>query len=214
MIDSAFENEITSLLIKYRGIQSAIDSTRKSIDELSYKIDDLKYDQSVLKMCKPIIDDLINKFSDSLLKKLESLLTVGLKQIFFDRNYSIKIRVVEKRNVKCVEILLDDNGNLIPVKDSNVAGGILVVIASIIQIFYIINLPNVAKAMFLDEQFSQLSKSYIPKFMEFLHNLCDDTGLSIVLITHDPKFMLYSDRTYFAEHGKFTLKDSSDYAGD
>ena len=158
MIDSAFENEITSLLIKYRGIQSAIDSTRKSIDELSSKIDDLKYDQSVLKMCKPIIDDLINKFSDSLLKKLESLLTVGLKQIFFDRNYSIKIRVVEKRNVKCVEILLDDNGNLIPVKDSNVAGGILVVIASIIQIFYIINLPNVAKAMFLDEQFSQLSK--------------------------------------------------------
>ena len=91
MIDSAFENEITSLLIKYRGIQSAIDSTRKSIDELSSKIDDLKYDQSVLKMCKPIIDDLINKFSDSLLKKLESLLTVGLKQIFFDRNYSIKI---------------------------------------------------------------------------------------------------------------------------
>ena len=214
MIDSAFENEITSLLIKYRGIQSAIDSTRKSIDELSYKIDDLKYDQSVLKMCKPIIDDLINKFSDSLLKKLESLLTVGLKQIFFDRNYSIKIRVVEKRNVKCVEILLDDNGNIIPVKDSNVAGGILVVIASIIQIFYIINLPNVAKAMFLDEQFSQLSKSYIPRFMEFLHNLCDDTGLSIVLITHDPKFMLYSDRTYFTEHGKFTLKDSSDYAGD
>ena len=214
MIDSAFENEITSLLIKYRGIQSAIDSTRKSIDELSSKIDDLKYDQSVLKMCKPIIDDLINKFSDSLLKKLESLLTIGLKQIFFDRNYSIKIRVVEKRNVKCVEILLDDNGNLIPVKDSNVAGGILVVIASIIQIFYLINLPNVAKAMFLDEQFSQLSKSYIPKFMEFLHNLCDDTGLSIVLITHDPKFMLYRDRTYFAEHGKFTLKDSSDYAGD
>ena len=68
--------------------------------------------------------------------------------------------------------------------------------------------------MFLDEQFSQLSKTYIPKFMEFLHGLCDDTGLSIVLITHDPKFMEYSDRTYFAEHGRFTLKDSSDYAGD
>lgn len=214
MIDAAFESDITNLLIKYRGIQSSIDSTQKSIDELSFKIDDLQYEQSVLKMCKPIIDDLINKFSDSLLKKLESLLTVGLKQIFFDRNYSIKIRVVEKRNVKCVELLLDDDGNLIPVKDSNIAGGILVVIASIIQIFYIINLPNVLNYMFLDEQFSQLSKTYIPKFMEFLHGLCDDTGLSIVLITHDPKFMEYSDRTYFAEHGRFTLKDSSDYAGD
>lgn len=214
MINEAFESEITSLLIKYRGIQSSIDNTQKSIDELSLKIEDLQYEQSVLKMCKPIIDDLINKFSDSLLKKLESLLTVGLKQIFFDRNYSIKIRVIEKRNVKCVELLLDDDGNLIPVKDSNIAGGILVVIATIIQVFYVINLPNVSRHMFLDEQFSQLSKTYIPRFMEFLHGLCDDTGLSIVLITHDTKFMEYSDRTYFAEHGKFTLKDSSDYAGD
>lgn len=214
MINEAFESEITSLLIKYRGIQSSIDNTQKSIDELSLKIEDLQYEQSVLKMCKPIIDDLINKFSDSLLKKLESLLTVGLKQIFFDRNYSIKIRVIEKRNVKCVELLLDDDGNLIPVKDSSIAGGILVVIATIIQVFYVINLPNVSNALFLDEQFSQLSKAYIPRFMEFLHGLCDDTGLSIVLITHDPKFMEYSDRTYFAEHGKFTLKDSSDYAGD
>lgn len=214
MINEAFESEITNLLIKYRGIQSSINSTQKSIDELSLKVDDLRYDQNVLKMCKPIIDDLINKFSDSLLKKLESLLTVGLKQIFFDRNYSIKIRVIEKRNVKCVELLLDDDGNLIPVKDSNIAGGILVVIASIIQIFYIINLPNVSNYMFLDEQFSQLSKMYIPKFMEFLHDLCNDTGLSIVLITHDPKFMEYSDRTYFVEKGKFTLKESSDYIDD
>ena len=88
MIDESFDRDITNLLIKYRGIQSSIDNTKKSINELSHKVDDLRYDQNMLKMCKPIIDDLINKFSDSLLKKLESLLTVGLKQIFFDRNYS------------------------------------------------------------------------------------------------------------------------------
>ena len=206
-------NKITSDDTQNKGVTGLPDTPNLSTADMQKKFDELSLSVIIPKF-NALIDDLINKFSDSLLKKLESLLTVGLKQIFFDRNYSIKIRVVEKRNVKCVEILLDDNGNLIPVKDSNVAGGILVVIASIIQIFYLINLPNVAKAMFLDEQFSQLSKSYIPKFMEFLHNLCDDTGLSIVLITHDPKFMLYSDRTYFAEHGKFTLKDSSDYAGD
>lgn len=209
MLDSRFESEITNTLIKYRGIQSAIENIKTSISDLNSKIDVLECEKNTLKNCKPIIDDIISKFSDSLLKKLEDLLTIGLKKIFFDRNYSIQIKVVDKRNTKCVELLLNDNGNLIPVKNSNVAGGVLVVIASIIQIFYITNL-DVDKYLFLDEQLSQLSKVYVPNFMEFLKTLCSETNLSIVLITHDNKFMEYGDRIYVADKGKFFLQESAD----
>jgi ABC-type sugar transport system ATPase subunit len=208
MLDSAFEKDLTDLLIKYRGIQSAINSTKNSIAEVDSKICELEYEQITLKKCKPIIDDIISKFSSSLLSKLEELLTIGLKKIFYDRNYSVQIKTVEKRNNKCVELLLNDDGNLIPVKDSNVAGGILVVIAVIIQIFFVLNLDKVSKAIFLDEQLSQVSKIYVPKLMEFIKTLCEDTGLIVVLITHDNKFIDYGDRIYVADRGKFTLKDS------
>ena len=130
MLDKNFENDITDLLIKYRGLQSSIETTKESIIEVNNKLSELESERITLKKCKPIIDDIISKFSDSLLHKLEELLTVGLQKIFFDKNYSIQIKVVEKRNSKCVELLLNDNGNLIPVKDSNVAGGILVVIVN------------------------------------------------------------------------------------
>lgn len=208
MIDHTLENNITDLLIKYRGIQSSIKTVKESISDINQTLSILESERDTLKLCKPIIDDIISKFSISLLKKLEDLLTIGLKKIFYDRNYSIQINVVDKRNSKCVELLLNDNGNLLPVKDSNIAGGILVVIASIIQIFFIINLPTVSKYLFLDEQFSQLSKQYVPTFMEFLHTLCDETNLSIVLITHDNKFIEYGDRIYIADKGKFTLQES------
>lgn len=208
MIDQTLENNITDLLIKYRGIQSSIKTVKESISDINQTFSILESERDTLKLCKPIIDDIISKFSISLLKKLEDLLTIGLKKIFYDRNYSIQINVVDKRNSKCVELLLNDNGNLLPVKDSNIAGGILVVIASIIQIFFIINLPTVSKYLFLDEQFSQLSKQYVPTFMEFLHTLCDETNLSIVLITHDNKFIEYGDRIYIADKGKFTLQES------
>jgi len=208
MIDHTLENNITDLLIKYRGIQSSIKTVKESISDINQTLSILESERYTLKLCKPIIDDIISKFSISLLKKLEDLLTIGLKKIFYDRNYSIQINVVDKRNSKCVELLLNDNGNLLPVKDSNIAGGILVVIASIIQIFFIINLPTVSKYLFLDEQFSQLSKQYVPTFMEFLHTLCDETNLSIVLITHDNKFIEYGDRIYIADKGKFTLQES------
>lgn len=206
MLDANFEKDLTDLLIKYRGIQSSIETTKSSIAEVDSKLHELEYDKNILRNCKPIIDDIISKFSDSLLRKLEELLTVGLKKIFYDRNYSIQIRVVDKRNSKCIELLLNDDGNLIPIKNSSVAGGILVVIASIIQIFYIVNL-DVAKFMFLDEQFSQISEQYIDNFMQFIKALCDETGLAIVLITHDNKFMKYGDRIYIADRGRFTLKE-------
>lgn len=209
MIDNALENNITNLLIKYRGIQSSIESAKASISDVESRLSELECDKNTLKLCKPIIDDIISKFSDSLLKKLEELLTIGLKQIFFDRDYSVQIRVVDKRNTKCVELLLNDSGNLIPIKNSNVAGGVLVVIASIIQMFYIINLDSVDKFMFLDEQFTAISKVYVPQFMEFVKTLCGETGLVIVLITHDDKFMKYGNRVYLANCGKFTLQENS-----
>lgn len=211
ILDSVFEKDVTDLLIKYRGIRSSIESTKRSIDEVESTIKELECEKSTLKLCKPIIDDIISKFSDSLLRKLEELLSIGLKKIFYDRDYSIQIKVVDKRNTKCVEMMLNDNGNLIPIRNANVAGGVLVVIAAIIQIFYIVNLQNVANVMFLDEQFSQVSSQYVPTFMEFIHTLCDETGLSIVLITHDNKFIKYGNQIYIADKGKFTLQEASEY---
>ena len=208
-MDTVLEQDLTDLLIKYRGIQSAIESTSASIEEVDSKLNELENNKNTLKLCKPIIDDIINKFSNSLLKKLEELLTIGLKKIFYDRNYSVQIKVVDKRNSKCVELLLNDNGNIIPVKNANVAGGILVVIASIIQVFYIVNIPTLDNLLFLDEQFSQISSQYIDSFMEFIKTLCSETGLSIVLITHDSKFMKYGDRVYTADRGKFTLQENN-----
>lgn len=209
MLNEDFEKNIMDMLIQYRGIQTSISNVEEMLNATNSKISILEEERNTLRNCKPIIDDIISKFSDSLLRKLEELLTIGLKKIFYDRNYSVQIKVVDKRNAKCVELLLNDNGNLIPVKDSSVAGGILVVIASIIQIFYIINL-DVDKYIFLDEQFSQISEQYIDPFMQFIHTLCDDTGLSVVLITHDNKFIPYGDRVYTADRGKFVLKNSNE----
>lgn len=209
MNELEFEKNITDLLIKYKGIKSSIENIKSSIDDIDLKIADLENERTVLENCKPIIDDIITKFSDSLLHKLEELLTIGVKKIFYDRDYSVSIKTVDKRNSKCIELLLNDNGNIIPIKDSNVAGGILVVIATIIQLFYVINL-DLRKYIFLDEQLSQLSAQYVPYFMEFIHELCADTNLSIVLITHDNKFIEYGNRIYLADKGNFTLQKKDD----
>ena len=44
--------------------------------------------------------------------------------------------------------------------------------------------------------------------MDFIKTLCSETGLSIVLITHDNKFIQYGDRIYIADKGKFSMQES------
>lgn len=61
-MNDTFEQEITDLLIKYRGIQSSIAQTNNSIQDIENKLSVLESERDTLKLCKPIIDDIINKF--------------------------------------------------------------------------------------------------------------------------------------------------------
>ena len=59
-MNDTFEQEITDLLIKYRGIQSSIIQTNNSIKDIENQLSILESERDTLKLCKPIIDDIIN----------------------------------------------------------------------------------------------------------------------------------------------------------
>ena len=156
---TSLENRVTDLYIQYNSIKTSLENNQ--------------------------IDDLIDKFSETALKRLEDLLSLGLSRIFQDRDYSVEIRVSEKRSAKCAELYLIDDGHAFLMRDSCVAGGILVVVGFLIQVFYVANL-DLAKILFLDEASVQI-------------------GLTVVLITHDTRFLEYADRIYKVANGTYIL---------
>ena len=149
----------------------------------------------------------MQRFSRRALDHLEKLLTFGLRKIFTDHEYSISIITSDKRNSKCAELVLEEGGYQYPLKDSSVAGGILVTVGFLIQCFYVSNLP-IRKIVFLDEAFTQISTAYLENFMAFVSELTKQIDLIVVLITHDKRFIPYGNRVYNVKDGVYTLEQN------
>ena len=201
----SLEKKATDLYIKYNALKSSYLTTVQSIEQLSKEYTALVDNRTLLDRSKPFIDDMIDKFSESSLKKLEDLLTLGVSRIFQDRDYKVEIKVSEKRSAKCAELYLIDSGHSFLMRDSCVAGGILVVVGFLIQVFYVANL-DVAKILFLDEALSNISTQYLDNFFSFVKELSTQIGLTVVLITHDTRFLEYADRLYKVSGGVYTLE--------
>lgn len=208
----ALEKRATDIYIKYNALKSSYLATTQSLEELGKEYTALNDNQTLLERSKPFIDDLINKFSETSLKKLEDLLTLGVQRIFQDRDYRVEIKVSEKRSAKCAELYLIDSGHSFLMRDSCVAGGILVVVGFLIQVFYVANL-DVAKILFLDEALSNISTQYLDNFFAFVKELSTQIGLTVVLITHDTRFLEYADRLYKVSNGVYSLEDLLTKAG-
>ena len=198
------EKKVTDLYIQYNSVKSSYQSTLESLQELSEEQSKLSDNKALLEKSKPFIDDLIDKFSESSIKKLEDLLSLGLRRIFQDRNYRVEIKVTEKRSSKCADLYLIDDGHPFLMRDSCVAGGILVVVGFLIQTFYVANL-DIAKVLFLDEALSNISTQYLDNFFAFVKELSVKIGLTVILITHDTRFLEYADRIYKVANGVYTL---------
>lgn len=201
---TSLENRVTDLYIQYNSIKTSLENNQSSIRTLNNQIQDYISNRDLLENSKPYIDDLIDKFSETALKRLEDLLSLGLSRIFQDRDYSVEIRVSEKRSAKCAELYLIDDGHAFLMRDSCVAGGILVVVGFLIQVFYVANL-DLAKILFLDEALSNISTQYLPNFFSFVKELSVQIGLTVVLITHDTRFLEYADRIYKVANGTYIL---------
>ncbi len=198
------EKKVTDLYIQYNSVKSSYQTTLDSLRELTEEQYKLSENKALLEKSKPFIDDLIEKFSESSIKKLEDLLSLGLRRIFQDRDYRVEIKVTEKRSSKCADLYLIDNGHPFLMRDSSVAGGILVVVGFLIQTFYVANL-DIAKILFLDEALSNISTQYLDNFFAFVKELSLKIGLTVILITHDTRFLEYADRIYKVANGVYTL---------
>ena len=202
------EKRVTDLYIKYNSVKNSYQTTLDSLKELSEEQSKLVENKTLLEKSKPFIDDLIDKFSETSIKKLEDLLSLGLQRIFQDRNYRVEIKVTEKRSSKCADLYLIDSGHPFLMRDSCVAGGILVVVGFLIQAFYVANL-DIAKILFLDEALSNISTQYLDNFFAFVKELSVKIGLTVILITHDTRFLEYADRIYKVADGVYTLEGST-----
>ena len=153
-----------------------------------------------------VMKELIDKLSQQHIKKLVDLLSFALKTIFYDKNYSVELKVENKRDSKSAQFFLVERIGEETLRydfEDGIGGGILAVVGFVLQVFYL-GYFKLAKIIFCDESFSQISDQYIDGLMSFIHKLSDKRGFIFVLVSHDKRLIDRGDKVYEVEDGVIT----------
>lgn len=129
--------------------------------------------------------------------KIEELVTRGLQAIF-EPDISLVISTSVKGKSTSTEFLIRTEGEKpfeTSVMDAR-GGGLVAVTAFLLRVtVLLLTQPEGKRFLLIDESFAHLSKEYLHPVGMFLRELVDETGVQIVLITHQEELEEHASST-------------------
>ncbi len=131
---------------------------------------------------------------------IEELVSRGLQSIF-DDSLSFHIIQTLKGKTANVEFVvrtkLSDGVVDTPVLDAR-GGGLAATIGVLLRVVVMLLKGGARQEniLVLDETFAMVSAEYIPALGEFLREIVENTGIQVLMVTHQTQFEEYADRVY------------------
>lgn len=167
-----------------------------SIKEKENKLDILTKKIELHNIASSFIQSIIETVCDSNLRKIEKWVNLGLSTIFDDQVIEFKINKTISRNVNLYSFTILKDG--VEGSVNSFGGGVLCVISLILKILFL-ELTKSYKLIVLDESLSFLSVKYIENCSKFLNTLVDEFKITVILVTHQEKFMEFSNNIFEAK---------------
>ena len=171
--------------------------------DLTERIQDLK-----------LIETYLAAFADErqaqVYKQIETTVTEGLRAVFGE---DLRLEVANKMVGARAETVFSlvsptPDGDLRTAIMDARGGGVAAIVGFLIQAVLVLLTPGLRPIVFLDESFRNVSEDYQAPLGEFIKDLCERTGLQVILVTHQPTIAEYADQWYsFSQHdGKTQIK--------
>lgn len=197
------QNIIDSLEYTIKSCNSLLskeDTIKERIDKLKVEIKNEEDYLKFIKVAKEKYQLAINELYEESIVALQDTLNTALKYIMYDKNYSAKLVLEDKRGSKSLSIILvdEDNGFEVDLKDG-VGQGVRTIISFVLKSYYLLNQNS--KVLFLDEKYSALSSHYVPRFYDFIEKFCEDNDFIIVMISHIDNQIEHADEVYYLNDG-------------
>ncbi len=197
-----FKNLKTDIgrLSAYRGILRSQAQSLES-DETRHK-----YQSDLHQKCSEVFK---NWLEDSMRKNVDSmaeLASTGLKHIIHDQELMFRIKQEPKYNRLSMRFVLEQDGHEgDPI--ASYGGGAAVIISFILRIAVMTRM-KMANLLLLDESLASLANAYVPSAAEFMHQLAEETGINILMVTHNDEFLKNAHVAYegHKENQVLTLK--------
>jgi DNA repair exonuclease SbcCD ATPase subunit len=137
---------------------------------------------------------------DAAQRSIEALVSQGLQTIFGEE-LSFHLVPGVRAKTPVVDFVVRsqlDNGTTVDTDVMNARGGGMAAVVGFLLRLVILLLSRNRQdtVLFLDETFAHVSADYLPRLIEFLKDLVAQTGVQIVMVTHDDSFLEAADVVY------------------
>lgn len=190
--------ELDKWRIRHERREAARDEILSQIDDIEIRAEEAARNVRVLDYVHELLKIIASKREARVRDRLETLVTQALRIVFEDDSYSFFIEQSIKRDQASATLMLeksDEDGNLFrtPIRGFH-GGGVVDIIAFVLNAIILkLVRPLRRQTMWLDEPFSQVSKSYRPRVAEMLRWLHEETGLQFVIVTHEQEYISVAD---------------------
>lgn len=146
---------------------------------------------------------------EELRERIETLVTYGLQAVF---GMDMTFRVVpgQERGQATMRFAVESTMNgtevVTDVLDAR-GGGVASIIGFILRTVVLALSPNATRRfLVLDETFGMVSAEYIEPLSDLLRKLVDETGVQMLVVTHEPRLGMKADKLYrFTHNGERTI---------
>jgi len=152
-------------------------------------------------LLKSWLEDSVHKNIDS----ISSLATSGLQHVIHDQEVAFRIKPEPKNNRLSMKFLVEQDGVEGDPLDS-FGGGAAVVISLVLRLAVMARM-NMGNLLLLDESMAALANAYVPACGSFMRQLAEQTGINILMVTHNEDFLKHAHVSYEGHKtGSFQLK--------
>lgn len=141
---------------------------------------------------------LMDKLVFDQVKAIESVVTEGLRSIFFDQALSFETDVGQSRGKVSIDLLVRrvyEKKEILGPSLDTFGGGVSSIAALVLRLLTLMRLKKFP-ILVLDETMSSVGDLYVENTGKFLARFSEEADIPILLVTHNPAFLDHAKTAY------------------
>jgi hypothetical protein len=170
----------------------------RHLSDLTKELSELEKSSEIDVKAIEVLKHILENMAEDNLHSIDRVITEGLRRVFHDQtDICFKSEFVERGNQLQIGFKTEQGDASGKALDS--FGASVVVVESLLLRILVILKMGLAPVLLLDESLAQVSDHYVEPVGKLIKKLCDDLGLTVLLVTHQSGFQESADNIYRAD---------------
>lgn len=186
---------VRALQIQAAEAAGRADGLRGQAETLAQRLVDHEEQQRVLTQVGVVLSAMELAWRKSFEEALTAMVSRGLTLVLGEPVH-FSIVSAQRAGTPTLEFRLSQNGLETDIMEAK-GGTVVALVTFLLRLAVVLaTQPPLRKTLVLDEAFAHVSTEYVPALAALIRQLCDETGVQCILVTHEPAYGDAADVVY------------------